>query len=200
MKDTYKHQGQRKNLVKELISKGITDKNVQNAILEIPRHLFIDPEFESYAYQDVAFPIASGQTISQPYTVAYQTQMLEIKTGDKVLEIGTGSGYQAAVLCFLGAELYSIERIEKLHLKAQKILSELNFSAHLILDDGTKGANNFAPFDKIIVTAGAPHIPMSYVNQLKIGGKIIIPVGKTKEDQKMILATKTDEGKIAHQI
>jgi len=200
LKDTYRHRGLRKKLVDVLISKGISNPKVLDAIAAIPRHLFISSEFESYAYNDAAFPISSGQTISQPYTVAYQTAMLDIKPGEKVLEIGTGSGYQAAVLAHLGANLISVERIEKLHLSAKKILKELNYDATLIYDDGSLGVSKYAPYDKIIVTAGAPRIPMSYINQLKIGGKIIIPVGKTKSQQKMVLATKTAEGAISHEI
>jgi len=166
------------------MNKGITNEKVLDAIATIPRHLFISSEFESYAYNDTAFPISSGQTISQPYTVAYQTQMLDIKPGEKILEIGTGSGYQAAVLAHLGANLFSVERIEKLHLSAKRILRELNYNATLIYDDGSLGLGQYAPYDKIIVTAGAPRIPLSYIHQLRIGGKIIIPVGKTKEQQK----------------
>lgn len=200
MKDTYRHKGLRKKLVDVLMNKGITNEKVLDAIATIPRHLFISSEFESYAYNDTAFPISSGQTISQPYTVAYQTQMLDIKPGEKILEIGTGSGYQAAVLAHLGANLFSVERIEKLHLSAKRILRELNYNATLIYDDGSLGLGQYAPYDKIIVTAGAPRIPLSYIHQLRIGGKIIIPVGKTKEQQKMVLATKTGEETISHEV
>lgn len=198
MKDTYQHKGQRKSLVKILKNKGILDHNVLMAINTIPRHWFIPQEFENYAYQDNAFPIEGGQTISQPYTVAFQTQLLAVEKGDKILEIGTGSGYQAAVLSLLGAELYSIERIEKLHIAAAALLKKLSLDAILLLGDGTKGAADFAPYDKIIVTAGAPNIPASYINQLKIGGKIVIPVGKTQENQKMVLAVKLADGSIKH--
>ncbi|MDB4347043.1 protein-L-isoaspartate(D-aspartate) O-methyltransferase [Bacteroidia bacterium] len=200
MKDTYRHQGQRKSLIKILRSKGIQDTKVLNAINTIPRHWFIPAEFESYAYQDNAFPIDSGQTISQPYTVAYQTELLDIKPGDRILEIGTGSGYQAAILCSLGATLYSIERIKELHIQAGELLNKLNLNANLILGDGTKGAKEFAPYDKIIVTAGAPHIPTNYVKQLKTGGAIVIPVGKTQASQKMILAIKQADGSIKHEV
>jgi len=200
LKDTYRHKGLRKKLVDVLMNKGITNEKVLDAIATIPRHLFISSEFESYAYNDTAFPISSGQTISQPYTVAYQTQMLDIKPGEKILEIGTGSGYQAAVLAHLGANLFSVERIEKLHLSAKRILRELNYNATLIYDDGSLGLGQYAPYDKIIVTAGAPRIPLSYIHQLRIGGKIIIPVGKTKEQQKMVLATKTGEETISHEV
>lgn len=200
MKDTYRHQGQRKSLIKILRSKGIQDSKVLNAINSIPRHWFIPTEFESYAYQDNAFPIDSGQTISQPYTVAYQTELLDVKLGDRILEIGTGSGYQAAILCSLGATLYSIERIKELHLQAGELLDKLKLKANLILGDGTKGAAEFAPYDKIIVTAGAPHIPINYVKQLKTGGIIVIPVGKTQESQKMVLAYKQADGSIKHEV
>lgn len=198
MKDTYKHQGQRKNLVKALKAKGIMDNNVLSAIEALPRHWFIPQEFETHAYQDKAFPIDSGQTISQPYTVAFQTQLLAVNKGDKILEIGTGSGYQAAILSMLGANLFSVERIEELHLQAKEILKKLNIPVTLIHADGTKGAEIHAPFDKIIVTAGAPHIPKSYVKQLKVGGTMVIPVGKTQENQKMVLATKNADGSIKH--
>lgn len=198
MKDTYKHQGQRKSLVKTLHSKGIIDNRVLKAIETIPRHWFIPQEFEDHAYQDKAFPIEGGQTISQPYTVAFQTQLLAVKKGDKILEIGTGSGYQAAVLSILGAQLYSVERIKILHQEAGALLKRLGLKANLIYADGTKGAVAHAPFDKIIVTAGAPHIPKSYINQLKTGGIIVIPVGKTQENQKMILATKQFDGSVKH--
>lgn len=200
MKDTYRHQGLRKSLVKTLKNKGIRDINVLNAINTIPRHWFIPTDFETYAYQDNAFPIESGQTISQPYTVAFQTELLQVEPGDRILEIGTGSGYQAAVLCHLGATLYSVERIEALHIQATEILKRLNLKANLILGDGTQGAAEYAPYDKIIVTAGAPHIPINYIKQLKTGGLIVIPVGKTQDSQKMVLAVKQADGSIQHEI
>lgn len=178
MKDTVKHQGLRNQLATVLEAKGITDKNVLKAIKKIPRHYFIDSSFESHAYQDKAFPIAAEQTISQPYTVAFQSQMLEIKPGDKVLEIGTGSGYQTAVLLELNAEVYSIERQHELFKKAILFLPKLGYvPKKFIFGDGYKGLPEQAPFDKIIVTAGAPYVPNPLLSQLKIGGRLLIPVG-----------------------
>jgi protein-L-isoaspartate(D-aspartate) O-methyltransferase len=190
--DTYKMKGARKKLVKELEDKGITDKAVLNAILKIPRHYFFSKTFESHAYEDKAFPIGEGQTISQPYTVAYQTQLLHVQKGDRVLEIGTGSGYQAAVLCELGAKLFSIERHEKLSRNAQGILDYLSYTATLLYGDGTKGWPENAPFDKIIVTAGAPVIPKQLAAQLTIGGIMVIPVGNEKV-QKMLTVVRKSE-------
>lgn len=189
-KDTYKHKGQRLRLVSLLQSKNITDRNVLNAIGTVPRHLFLPKDFEERAYEDNALPIDEEQTISQPFTVAIQTQSLKIISGQKVLEIGTGSGYQAAILAEIGAEVYTIERIEKLYIKAKKTLENYK-NVKCFLGDGTLGLPNFAPFDKIIVTAAAPKIPKSLIEQLNIGGNAIIPVGDLK-NQKMILITKTD--------
>jgi protein-L-isoaspartate(D-aspartate) O-methyltransferase len=168
MKDTSKHQGLRNQLVKILEEKGITDKNVLNAINKIPRHLFIDSSFEDYAYQDKAFKIRAGQTISQPYTVAFQSQLLEVKKDQKILEIGTGSGYQTAVLCLLGAKVYSVERQNELFKHTQSLLPKLGIRPkNLSFGDGYKGLENHAPFDSIIVTAGAPVIPQPLMAQLK---------------------------------
>lgn len=175
--DSYKDKGARRLLAKELKEKGIMDERVLLAINKVPRHLFIHKDFRFHAYQDKAFPIGEGQTISQPYTVAYQTQLLHVEPNDKVLEIGTGSGYQAAVLVEMGANLFSIERQEKLYIKTKKLFNQLNYSAQLILGDGSVGLESSAPYDKIIVTAGAPKVPQSLINQLKIGGILIIPVG-----------------------
>ncbi|WP_250432624.1 protein-L-isoaspartate(D-aspartate) O-methyltransferase [Hanstruepera flava] len=178
MKDTFKHKGMRQQLVKVVESKGITDKNVLNAIGKIPRHLFMDSGFLDHAYQDKAFPIAADQTISQPYTVAFQTQLLQVKSGDKVLEIGTGSGYQTAVLCELGAQVYSIERQHELFKKTSKFLPKLGYRAKkLIFGDGYIGLKEEAPFNGIIVTAGAPFVPKPLLSQLAIGGRLVIPVG-----------------------
>ncbi|MFV9551273.1 protein-L-isoaspartate(D-aspartate) O-methyltransferase [Algibacter sp. PT7-4] len=178
MKDTFKHQGLRQQLVNVLKNKGITDANVLNAIGKIPRHLFMDSSFLDHAYQDKAFPIAADQTISQPYTVAFQSELLQIKPGDKILEIGTGSGYQTAVLCLLGAKVYSIERQNELFKKTSKFLPKLGYRAKkLIFGDGYIGLKEEAPFDGIIVTAGAPFVPKPLLSQLKIGGKLVIPVG-----------------------
>ena len=178
LKDTFKHQGLRKQLVKVLINKGIKDENVLKAIGNIPRHLFMDSGFLDHAYQDKAFPIGADQTISQPYTVAFQTELLKINSGDKILEIGTGSGYQAAVLCELGAKLYSIERQQALFKRTSKFLPKLNYRPKkLIFGDGYIGLDSEAPFDGIIVTAGAPFVPKPLLAQLKIGGRLVIPVG-----------------------
>ena len=178
MKDTSKHQGLRNQLANVLIAKGISDKNVLNAIRNIPRHLFIDSSFEAHAYQDKAFPIAAEQTISQPYTVAFQSETLQIKKGDKVLEIGTGSGYQTAVLLELNTEVYTIERQHELFKKTSNFLPKLNYNPKkFIFGDGYKGLLDKAPFDKIIVTAGAPYVPKPLLAQLKIGGMLLIPVG-----------------------
>lgn len=178
MKDTYKHQGMRQQLVGVLKDKGIKDERVLNAIGTIPRHLFMDSGFLDHAYQDKAFPIAADQTISQPYTVAFQTELLNVEPGDKVLEIGTGSGYQAAVLCTLGAKVYSIERQKELFKKTSKFLPKLGYRAKkLIFGDGYKGLPEEAPFKSVIVTAGAPFVPKPLLQQLTIGGRLVIPVG-----------------------
>ncbi|HAW52594.1 MAG TPA: protein-L-isoaspartate O-methyltransferase [Flavobacteriales bacterium] len=176
MKDTYRHKGLRKSLVKTIQEKGIKDKRVLEAILKIPRHYYLDNAFVELAYQDKAFPIGSGQTISQPYTVALQTELLELKKGEKVLEIGTGSGYQTAVLLELGAKVFSIERQRKLYQKAKVMLDELGYRPKLFYGDGFKGQPAFAPFDKIIITAGAPEIPKDLIDQLKPGGMMVIPI------------------------
>jgi protein-L-isoaspartate(D-aspartate) O-methyltransferase len=178
LRDTAKHQGLRNQLANVLKAKGITDENVLNAVRKIPRHLFIDSSFESHAYQDKAFPIAAEQTISQPYTVAFQSQTLEIKKGDKILEIGTGSGYQTATLLELKAEVYSIERQRELFKKTSLFLPKLGYKPKkFIFGDGYKGLPEKAPFDKIIVTAGAPFVPKPLLSQLKVGGMLLIPVG-----------------------
>ncbi|PQJ78397.1 protein-L-isoaspartate(D-aspartate) O-methyltransferase [Polaribacter porphyrae] len=178
MKDTSKHQGLRNQLASILQAKGITDEKVLNAIRNIPRHLFIDSSFESHAYQDKAFPIAAEQTISQPYTVAFQSQTLNINKGDKVLEIGTGSGYQTAVLLELKAEVYTIERQQELFKKTSLFLPKLGYKPKkFIFGDGYKGLPEKASFDKIIVTAGAPYVPKPLLAQLKVEGMLLIPVG-----------------------
>ncbi|WP_439132801.1 protein-L-isoaspartate(D-aspartate) O-methyltransferase [Polaribacter sp.] len=182
MRDTAKHQGLRNQLAAVLQAKGITDENVLNAVRKIPRHLFIDSSFESHAYQDKAFPIAADQTISQPYTVAFQSQTLAIQKGDKVLEIGTGSGYQTAVLLELKAEVYTIERQNELFKKTSRFLPTLGYKPKkFIFGDGYIGLKEKAPFDKIIVTAGAPYVPNPLLAQLKVGGMLLIPVGDKKQ-------------------
>ena len=182
MKDTAKHQGLRNRLVSILEQKQITNTSVLDAIRKIPRHLFIDSSFEAHAYQDKAFPIAAEQTISQPYTVAFQTQILAVNKDDKILEIGTGSGYQTAVLLYLKARVYTIERQHELFKKTSLFLPKIGFKPkQFIFGDGYKGLPKEAPFDKIIVTAGAPYVPNPLLAQLKIGGKLLIPVGSKKQ-------------------
>lgn len=188
MIDTNKHQGLRNQLAKILEGKGITDKNVLEAIKKIPRHLFLNSSFEDFAYLDKAFPIGAGQTISQPYTVAFQSQLLEVKKDDKILEIGTGSGYQTAVLCFLGAKVYSIERQLELFKATSFLFPKLGLRPkHLSFSDGYKGLPNYAPFDSIIVTAGAPIIPPALMAQLKIGGKLVIPLGEKEQIMTLLI-------------
>lgn len=188
MKDTTKHQGLRNQLTTVLEQKGIKNKMVLKAINTIPRHLFLDSGFQDYAYQDKAFPIGAGQTISQPYTVAFQTELLDIKKGDKILEIGTGSGYQTAVLQVMGAVVYSVERQNELFKKTSILLPKLGIRPkHLSFGDGYKGLESHAPFDGIIVTAGAPEVPKVLLSQLKIGGKMVIPVGNINQVMTLIV-------------
>ncbi len=188
MKDTSKHQGLRNQLAKQLEEKGITDKNVLDAIRKIPRHLFLNSGFEDFAYQDKAFPIAAGQTISQPYTVAFQTELLQVKKDDKILEIGTGSGYQCAVLVAMGAKVYSVERQNELFKITSALLPKLGIRPkHLSFGDGYKGLPNYAPFDSIIVTAGAPIIPKALMSQLKVGGRLVIPLGEGEQVMTMLI-------------
>jgi len=190
--DTTKHQGKRRQLVSVLKQKGITQAAVLNAIGDIPRHLFLDSSFEEHAYQDKAFPIGAEQTISQPYTVAFQSEQLQLKPNMKVLEIGTGSGYQTAVLCHMGAKVYSIERQHELFRTSLKRLPTLGFHPKkLIFGDGYKGFPEKAPFDRIIVTAGAPTVPEALLAQLAIGGRMVIPVGEN--NQKMTVITRTSD-------
>lgn len=195
LEDSYRHKGQRKELVKIIRQKGIKDEAVLNAINTLPRHFFFDSALDSHAYEDKAFPIGEGQTISQPYTVAFQTELLKIKPGDKVLEIGTGSGYQAAILHLLGAEVHTIEYQKKLFDRTKKFMAKLGIHLHFYFGDGSKGIPEQAPFDKILVTAGAPVVPNSLLKQLKVGGILVIPVGDRKS-QKMMKLTKITETRI----
>lgn len=188
----HKYSNRRKALVKQLEEKGIKDRSVLMAIGSIPRHKFVDTAFENRAYQDRALPISCDQTISQPYTVAVQTELLSVEKGDKVLEIGTGSGYQAAILCHMGADVYSVERHEELYHKAKKMLHELGYRANLKVGDGTLGWSAYAPYDGIVVTAGAPVVPEDLVKQLSVGGRLVVPVG-TQESQSMVRITRTSE-------
>lgn len=190
MKDTLKHQGLRNQLASLIAEKGITDKNVLKAIASIPRHLFLDSSFENFAYRDQAFPILANQTISQPYTVAFQSQLLAVSPGDKVLEIGTGSGYQTAVLLELKAEVYTIERQNELFKRTKLLLPKLGYRPkYMAFGDGYVGLAEYAPFDKIIVTAGAPYVPKPLLAQLKIGGKLVIPVGDEVQFMHMYIRT-----------
>jgi protein-L-isoaspartate(D-aspartate) O-methyltransferase len=199
LKDTSKHKGLRKKLVDELIKKGIKSQSVLNIINQIPRHLFIDRDFESHAYVDKAFPIGSDQTISQPYTVAFQTSLLNLKENDKVLEIGTGSGYQTAILVKLKAKVYTIERQHDLYRKVIKKLPLLGYEPELIkYGDGYLGLKEHAPFDKIIITAGARQIPKKLLLQLKIGGSMVIPLGN--ETQKMTYIIRISKNKYEKKI
>lgn len=179
MTDSYRHKGLRKRLVEALRRRGIRDEGVLSAMGAVPRHFFLDKAFEEHAYEDKPFPIGNKQTISQPYTVAYQTALLEVKNRDRVLEIGTGSGYQAAILGAMGARVFTVERQEALHLRAKELLDKMGFSnIRCFFRDGMKGLPEFAPFDKIIVTAGAPVVPGPLKEQLAVGGILVIPVGE----------------------
>lgn len=191
--DNYREKGARKKLVTLLRDeKKIEDRDVLDAIGKVPRHFFFDETFWNQAYKDIAFPIGEGQTISQPYTVAYQTQLLHVKKGDKVLEIGTGSGYQTCVLLELGAEVFTIERQQKLFERAKLFLNRMGYKAHFFLGDGSRGIAEQAPYDKILVTAGAPFVPETLLKQLRIGGTCVIPVGDEKS-QKMITIFRVNE-------
>jgi len=196
MKDTYRHKGLRKKLVEEIEKKGIHDKKVLDSINRVPRHLFMDSGFVEFSYKDQAFPIGAGQTISQPFTVAFQTQLLEIQKNDKVLEIGTGSGYQAAILIELGAKVYTIERQRELYLNAQALLFDLGYKAQYFFGDGYEGQPSYGPFDKILITAGAPQVPEKLKEQLKIGGKMVVPVGDSNL-QIMTLVDRTGENEFS---
>ncbi|MGX1929107.1 protein-L-isoaspartate(D-aspartate) O-methyltransferase [Flagellimonas sp. 2504JD4-2] len=192
MKDTLKHRGMRNKLAEVLSAKGIQDKGVLDAIRTVPRHLFLDSGFEDHAYQDKAFPIGAEQTISQPYTVAFQTELLQITPNAKILEIGTGSGYQTAVLLHLKAKIYTIERQQELFKKTKLFFNKMHYRPKkVIFGDGYKGLPDEAPFDGIIVTAGAPMVPKPLMSQLKIGGRLVIPVGE--DEQVMTLFIRKSE-------
>lgn len=188
MKDTYRHKGLRRQLIATLKEKGITDEAILATFDKIPRHFFLEKAFEEWAYTDKAFPIGNSQTISQPYTVAYQTQLLEVEKGDKILEIGTGSGFQAAILATLGAKVFTVERQEYLFNKTSKLIKKLAIKdVQTFLGDGSVGLLEFAPFDKIIVTAAANRIPTALLKQLKVGGVLVIPVGQDRQQMFKII-------------
>jgi len=193
--DTYLHKGLRNQLVKLLREKGITDENVIEAIGSIPRHFFLDSAFERIAYEDRAFPIAANQTISQPYTVAYQTQLLMVKEGEKVLEIGTGSMYQTTVLAAIGAEVYTIERQKQLFEQTAQYLFKIQYpNIHFFFGDGFEGQPKYAPYDKILITAAAPKVPEKLWEQLKVGGMMVIPLDESETAQRMLRLTKKKDG------
>ncbi len=191
MEDSYTHKGMRRKLVAELKTRGIFSSALLDAVMKVPRHLFMAEGLEKLAYKDQALPIAAGQTISQPFTVAFQTHLLDIHPGEKILEVGTGSGYQTAVLLEMGAKVFSIERQKKLFDETLILLKNLNYRAQLFYGDGYAGLPMYSPFDKIIVTAGAPYIPEPLKQQLKTGGRMVVPVGESK--QKMMLLIKKSE-------
>ena len=194
IEDNYRHKGMRKQLVDQLRAKGITNEAVLSAINEVPRHVFLDSSFVELAYQDQSFPIGSGQTISQPNTVAFQTQLLQVEKGMKVLEIGTGSGYQACVLAAMGAKVFSIERQRNLYFKTKEILEQLPFRVKTFLGDGYEGLPTYQPFDRVIITAGAPSIPEKLIEQMKPGGIMVIPMDNAEGDgQTMLRVTKMDD-------
>jgi protein-L-isoaspartate(D-aspartate) O-methyltransferase len=190
--DNYREKGARKRLVTQLKDRGISDQDVLDAIGRVPRHFFFDETFWNQAYKDIAFPIGEGQTISQPYTVAYQSQLLHIKKGDKVLEIGTGSGYQTCILLELGAQVVTIERQEKLYERTKFVLPKMGYNANFLCGDGSKGIPEYAPYNKIIVTAGAPFVPELLLKQLRVGGILVIPVGD-EQTQKMVTVLRVSE-------
>lgn len=192
MEDSYRHKGMRRRMVDELRSKGISDEAVLNAMMNVPRHYFLSSAFLEFAYQNKAFQIGAGQTISHPFTVAFQTQLLELIPGEKVLEIGTGSGFQTCILCEMKAKVFSIERQKLLFDKAKPLIADLGYRPKLFYGDGYKGQPAFAPFDKILVTCGAPYIPSELLQQLRIGGKLVIPVGEDAK-QRMIVVVRTTE-------
>ncbi len=197
--DTYRHKGLRKKLIDLLVSKGITDDRVLEAMNAIPRHYFLDSALDEIAYEDRAFPISEGQTISQPYTVAYQTQLLQVKPNEKILEIGTGSAYQAAVLSEMGAKIFTIERQKKLFDKTRRfILGPKYPNLKFFYGDGHEGLPTYAPFDKVIITAAAPFIPPKLVNQLKPGGKMVIPLDEGQY-QRMLRITKNADGTVSEE-
>ncbi|MCC6599588.1 MAG: protein-L-isoaspartate(D-aspartate) O-methyltransferase [Crocinitomicaceae bacterium] len=197
--DTYRHKGLRKKLAQELAKSGITDQRVLDAVNKVPRHYFLSSAFLEFAYENKAFQIGAGQTISAPYTVATQSQLLKLKPGMKVLEIGTGSGYQTCILCEMGAKVYSIERQKSLHNNAKTLLASMGYKAHLIYGDGYKGLPAFSPFDRIIVTCAVPRVPEDLLMQLRPGGFLVMPYGEG-EVQEMMVVTESEDGNFTSEI
>jgi protein-L-isoaspartate(D-aspartate) O-methyltransferase len=179
MTDSFEAKGLRRKLVEGLRHKGISNEEILRAMNTVPRHIFMDPAFLSHAYVDKAFPISSGQTISQPYTVAVQTDLLQVKKRDKVLEIGTGSGYQAAILAEMGVRVYTIERIRDLYIKAQQTVSSLGYNVHFFYGDGYEGKEQYGPYDGVLITAAIREVPETLLQQLKIGGRLVVPLGRS---------------------
>lgn len=192
IEDGYKHKGLRKKLIEELMKMGISDQNVLNAMNRVPRHFFLSSAFLEFAYENKAFQIGAGQTISHPFTVATQTQLLKVEPGMKVLEIGTGSGYQTSVLCELGAKVYSIERQKLLHDNAKKLLTQMKYKATLTYGDGYKGMPAYAPFDRVIITCAVPRLPEELLMQLKPGGLLVMPYGEGEVQQMMVVKEEED--------
>ncbi len=192
-RDSLRHQGMRKRLVEGIRIKGVRDQRVLDAIAKVPRHLFMDSSFIQFAYKDQAFPIGAGQTISQPFTVAFQTQLLDVQPNEKVLEVGTGSGYQAAVLLEMGATVFTIERQRELFLKVQQLLPEIGYHPKFFYGDGYKGLPTYGPFDKIIITAGAPVVPEELLQPLNIGGVLVAPIGPSEKQTMCKVIRKSEE-------
>lgn len=195
VEDTFKNKGMRRKLIEELREKGIKNEAILKAFDRIPRHFFLDNAFVEQAYSNMAFQIGSGQTISHPYTVAFQTELLDLKKGDKVIEIGSGSGFQTCILCELGVKVFSIERHKPLHLKAKSMVDHFKFNARMSFGDGYKGLPTFGPFDKVLITCGAPDVPQALVDQLKVGGIMVIPIGEG-ESQQMKRIIKLENGEL----
>lgn len=193
--DSYRHKGLRAKLIDDLRKKGVRNEQVLEAMNKVPRHVFMESSFVEFSYRDKAFPIAAGQTISQPYTVAFQTSLLEVERFDKVLEIGTGSGYQTAILLELGARVYTIERQRDLYNRASMALPKMGYRPNFFYGDGFEGLPTYAPFDKILITAGADELPLKLIEQLRPGGRMVIPHGGT-DVQVMKLLIKNADGSV----
>ena len=193
MEDTYRHKGMRRKLIDALRERGIKDEKVLEAFNKVPRHFFLDLAFINQAYSNTAFQIGAGQTISNPFTVAFQTELLKVQKGHRILEIGTGSGFQTAILCALGARVVSIERQRELYLKAKRIIDNLGYTPKLFYGDGYKGQPSYAPYDSVIVTCGAPYLPESLKEQVRPGGRIVIPIGEG-DQQIMTVFDQSEDG------